>query len=265
MAKSSRGGQRGKGTGIGVSSSAKSSNSTQPVVASTDKDLTPKVGKDYRDFLKMSEDERIDAIAQAITEDVPVHLSDSSFQRVVYNLEFNDKPEVVDDKTLDKMNGTEMFRTVNSVYNGTRDLYYSPSDIIDQIQNGSTTRTSDSGGSAFGRGIYYATSYRESTDYYGRVRNDITKTAVTRAKLNANAKIMSYSSATQGARSEINSGTKLGRMLARCDSHSQSSIYALVKGYNVIDNGSGYIVVLNRSATTMSKDIRPAHSYGKGW
>lgn len=262
MAKSNRGGQRGTGTGI--SSSTKSTKSTPQVVVSDDKKLTPKQGKDYRDFLKMSEDERIDAIAQAITEDVPVHLSDSSFQRALYNLEFNDKPEVVDDKTLDKMSGTDMYRTVDDFYNKANDYYYSPSDMIQQIQYGSTTRTSDSGGSAYGRGIYFATTYYGSISY-GAYRNDITKTAVGRAKLNANAKIISNTNAVQGARNEINSGTKLGKMLARCDVQSQRSIYALVKGYNVIDNQSGYIVVLNRSAMTMSKDIRPAHTGGKGW
>ena len=53
-------------------------------------------------------------------------------------------------------------------------------------------------------------------------------------------------------------------MLSKCDRASQSSIYALVKGHNIVDNGSGYYVILNRKAITMSKDIK-ASQYGKGW
>lgn len=262
MAKGARGGQRGK-----VASLASTISQTAQAVAETEADTTSKAtkfDKDYRDFLKMTEDERIDAVAQAITEDVPAHLSNTDFQKVLYNLEFNDKPDVVDEKTLDSMNGTEMFRTVNSVYDRQHDINYTPKDIAQQIQTGSTTRTSDNGGSAYGRGIYFAKSYDDSIRY-GSSNNDISKTAVVRAKLNSNAKIINYTYAVAGVNKEINSGTKLGKMLQKVDGASKSSIYALVKGYNVVDNGYGYIVVLNRKAMTMSKDIRPSHGYGKGW
>lgn len=259
MAKSNRGGQRG------INNSTIHIASTTPSAPAQIDNTTQasSFDKDYNDFLKLDEDGRIDAISQAITEDVPAHLSNTDFQKVVYNLEFNDTPDLVDDKTLDKMNGTEMFRTVNSVYDGSRDLNYTPTEIAQQIQTGSATRTSDNGGSVYGRGIYFADNYNDSASYGNRY-NDINSTAVIRAKLNSNAKIISYNSAVSGAQQEISSGSKLGKMLSKVDRHSQSSIYALVKGYNVVDARNGYYVILNRRAMTMSKDIRPAQ-YGKGW
>lgn len=259
MAKGSRGGQRG------ISASASLSSLNQQ--ASTPQiDDTTKAGsfdKEYDDFTKMTEDERIDAITQVIQEDVPAHLSNTDFQKVVYNLGFNDKPDLVDDSKLDSMNGTELYRTINGIYDSRNDINYTPTDIAQQIQMGSTTRTSDNGGSAYGRGIYFADSYNDSAGY-GNKNNDITKTAMIRAKLNSNANVMDYYTATRGARSEINSGSKLGKMLAKCDSASQSSIYALVKGANVVNNGTGYYVILNRKAVTMSKDIKPIQ-YGGKW
>lgn len=77
-----------------------------------------------------------------------------------------------------------------------------------------------------------------------------------RAKLNNNAKVLNINNATSRARREIASGSRLGKVLAKCDSQSQASIYALSKGYNVISSGHGYLNVLNRNAITMSTDIK---------
>lgn len=258
MAKSSRGGQRGT-----ISRTVNVPRNT-PAAAPQIDDTTQASSfeNDYGDFLKLSEDQRINAIEEAIQEGVPAHLADNSLQRVIYNLEFNDTPDVVSDKQLDKMNGTELFRTVNKVYDSAKDINYTPKEIAEQIQMGSTTRVSDNGGSAYSRGIYFADRYSDSTDY-GRKFNDINTTAVVRAKLNSNAKIITYSQASQGTQAEINSGSKLGKMLSKTDRESRYSIYALVKGYNVIDARNGYYVILNRRAMTMSKDIKAAQ--GGGW
>lgn len=251
MAKGSRGGQRGSGT-IRIS--------TTPTIQIAD--VSPKMGKSYETFMSDTEDDKVDAIEKAMSQPVPMHLSDTSFQRAIYNLDLNDKPDLVDDKTLDSMSGTNIYRTVNSVYDSSNDYKYTPTEIAKQIQLGSSTRTSDNGGSAYGRGIYFADSYSDSASYGNRY-GDITKTAVIRAKLNKNAKVMSYYTASNGASNEIRKGTKLGNMLNKADYRSQSSLYALAKGYNVIDNGSGYYVILNRRALTMSKDIKPANSNGR--
>ena len=53
----------------------------------------------------------------------------------------------------------------------------------------------------------------------------------------------------------INSGSKLGQALKKCNYSSRASVYALAKGYNVIDAGNGYYSVLNRNAVTMSQNV----------
>ena len=102
--------------------------------------------------------------------------------------------------------------------------------------------------------IYFATTY-SSSGGYGNTTGNIKKTAVMRAKLNNNAKIIDYNSAVRGCNQEISSGSKLGKTLAKCDTKSAHSIYAMTKGYNVITSSNGYYNVLNRNAVTMSKSI----------
>ena len=245
MAKGSRGGQRGASGGA---------------IADTTLNATP-MGTEYTSFMQMSDDEKADMIDRLANQDIPAHLADNAFQKFIYNSNMNDKPQLVDDATLDSMNGTEMFRTVNNVYDSRNDLGYSATEIAKQVQTGTTTRVSDNGGSVYGRGIYFANSYGESA-LYGNTSGNIKKTAVMRAKLNSNAKVINYNTAVSGVQKEIASGSKLGKALSKVDHASQASLYALSKGYNVIDNGRNYLNVLNRNAITMSKDVK---AMGRSW
>ena len=216
---------------------------------------------DYDKFMAMTDDEKADFISANIKSDVPDHLAKNDFQRFVYNSGLNEKPTIVDDATLDTMTGTEIFRTVNSVYDRQKDLSYTGDQIARQVMAGRVTRVSDNGGSVYGRGIYFADSYGSSTSY-GGTRGDVKKTAVMRGKLNNNAKVVNYHTASQGVSKEISSGSKLGKVLRKADSDSQVSIYAMAKGFNVISSGHGYLNVLNRNAITMSKDVKPK---GSSW
>lgn len=220
--------------------------------------ITTAPATSVKGFIDMTPDEQANTIISAMNADIPDFLSDSSMQRMSYQLGMDGKPTLVDDATLDSMSGTEIFRTVNQVYDRKNDVNYNADEIIDQIQNGDVTRFSDTGGSAYGRGIYFADSYSESS-FYGNTRNNIKQTAMTRAKLNDKAKVITYNQASTGAQAEINSGSSLGKALAKCDRQSQSSIWALSKGYNVIssNNSRGYFNVLDRSALTMSKTVKP--------
>ena len=211
---------------------------------------------DYNSFMAMTDDDKADVISNSVKQGVPSHLSQTDFQKFIYNSGLNDKPDVVDDATLNKMNGTEIFRTVNNVYDRQNDISYTANQIAKQVIAGRVTRTSDNGGSVYGRGIYFADNKRDST-VYGNTRGNIQKTAVIRGKLNNNAKVISYSSASSGASQEIAKGTKLGKALSKCDNKSAISIYAMSKGYNVISNGMGYLNVLNRNAITVSSNITP--------
>ena len=265
MAKGTRGGKRvttGGATATVTLNSAVTQNQNQTQQTQVDNtQVAQAMSADYQKFMAMSEDEKADYITNVTNQNVPAHLSDTSFQRFIYNSNMNDRPQLVDDSQLDAMNGTELFRTVNNVYDRQNDISYSADQIARQVQAGRITRTSDNGGSAYGRGIYFADDYTES-GYYGNTRGNVKKTAIMRAKLNSNAKVISYNKAVSGCRNEINSGSKLGKALRKCDSASQSSIYALAKGYNVVSNGNGYFVILNRNAVTMSKNIK---SLGSKW
>lgn len=222
------------------------------------------MGPSYTAFMSMSNDDKADFIDSVVKQQTPVFLADNAFQRFTYNSRMNDKPQLADDKTLDSMNGTEMFRTVNSTYNPKTDIGYRADEIAAQIAKGSVTRVSDTGGSVYGRGIYFATDYSSSAAYGNRSGN-IKQTAMLRAKLNSNAKTITYHNATSGLSREISSGSKLGRSLgriARNDHASAVSLYALSQGFNVIDNQRGYLNVLNRNALTVSSTVKPM---GRKW
>lgn len=256
MAKGSRGGQRAGGalSGTGnVQPTQQTPQQTQQVQVD-DTQKASDFSTDYTSFMAMSDDDKADVVSKAISQGVPDHLSQSDFQKFIYNSGLNDKPDVVDDATLDGMGGTELFRTVNSVYDSDNDISYTADQIAKQIMAGRVTRTSDNGGSVYGRGIYFADSKSDSS-YYGNVRNNVKKTAQVRAKLNNNAKAINYYTALQGMGAEMKSGSKLGKALSKCDRDSAISIYAMAKGYNVITSGNGYFSVLNRNAITMSKTI----------
>lgn len=252
-----RGARSSLGTMGGVATQAQATQQAQV----DDTQVASAFSANYDAFMAMSDDDKADFISTNIKGGVPDHLSDTSFQRFLYNSGLNEKPDIVSDATLDTMTGTEIFRTVNNVYNSKADLSYTAPQIAKQVMAGRDTRVSDDGGSVYGRGIYFADSYSSSASY-GNTRGDIKKTAVMRAKLNNNAKVINYYTASQGVSNEIASGSKLGKTLKRCDSDSRVSIYAMSKGYNVIASGHGYLNVLNRNAITMSSDVKPK---GSGW
>ena len=216
----------------------------------------------YDNFMAMTDDEKADFIDATIKQGVPAHLAQNDFQRFVYNSGMNEKPDVVDDATLDTMTGTEIFRTVNNVYDSKNDISYNADQIAKQVMSGRTTRVSDNGGSVYGRGVYFADNYGGSVGY-GNTTGNVKKTAVIRGKLNNNAKVIDYSKASSGVSKEISSKSKLGKTLKKCDHDSQVSIYAMAKGYNVITNGRSYYNILNRNAVTLSSEVK-ATNY-KGW
>lgn len=245
-------------TGSTVNAATQNANATNPQAQQPQVDTTQPAqpfSANYDNFMAMSDDQKAQAISSLSSQDVPAFLADNDFQKFTYNLGLNDKPELVDDSVLDTMNGTELFRTVNSINDTTNRMKWDADTIASQVQRGSVTRVSDNGGSAYGRGIYFADDYTESS-FYGRSTGNIKKTAVVRAKLNSNAKVITYNKAVSGLRQEISSGSSLGKALSKCDSASQVSIYAMAKGYNVINNQRGYYAILSRNAMTMSKTIK---------
>ncbi len=252
--------------GRGGSSRGKSSGATiimqsQPQQPQPQTQAPPKLvdAGEFSKFMKMTDDQKADALSKLLKEDVPVFLANNAFQKLTYAIGGNDKPQLVSDAVLNKTKGTEIFRTVNNVRDTKNGITYDADMIASQIQKGSVTRVSDSGGSLYGRGIYFAKGYSNSTSY-GRSSHDISKTAVVRAKLNPSAKTIDYSSARIMVNKEISSGSKLGKILKKCDNESRVSIYALGKGYSALTSGHGYFNVLSRKALIMSSDVKAMSS-----
>lgn len=257
-----RGASSSGGSGGGSGTMSQNNHTTSNADAQADDTTQAQaMSASYDAFMAMSDDDKADYIDKAISNAVPVFLADNDFQKFVYNSGMNDKPQIVSDATLDSMNGTEIFRTVNNVYDQRHDISYSADQIAAQVTKGSVTRVSDTGGSVYGRGIYFASDYGDSVAY-GNRRGDIKRTAVIRGKLNSNARVISYNSASSGLSAEIRSGSKLGRSLSKMDTKSAVSMYALSKGYNVITSGHSYINILNRNAVTMSDTYKAA---GSSW
>ena len=178
-------------------------------------------------------------------------------QRFAYFTGMSDKPTIVSDAQMDKLPGTDLFRTVSNAYNRSTDIVYKSTDIYKQIAYGDFTMYSDSGGSAYGKAIYFADSYTESA-WYGNGNNDITM----RAKITS-GKTITTSQLGRDLSREISSGSKLGKVIGRVKSSSQGNLYALAKGYSVvIDKSSGYHMVLNRGALTMSSTAKPTKRGG---
>ena len=254
MPKASRGGKRTYYT-TGASQPAP----TPPTPPTDDEDQsiatatnTPSESQSFNDFLQSTDDEKAATIEAMIAQGVPDHLSDSSLQRFIYNIELNDKPNVVTEAQLKSMKGQMLYRTVNSVYDRQTDLNYTAPQIVAQLQKGSITRVSDTGGSAYGRGIYFA-STKSSSAGYGHYRGNIQKTAIIAARINPGTKIINSYTAESRAQAEIQSGSKLGRALSKCDYQSRGSMWALSKGYSAMDDGANdYYVILNRQCLTMS-------------
>lgn len=275
MAKGNRGGQKANtavaGSGnIQPTQQAQQQPTQQPQVDDTQ--TASAFSAEYDAFMTMSDDEKADVILDAMSKGVPDHLAQNDFQRLIYNAQMNDRPDVVSDDVLDGMTGVEMFRTVDSAYNSSTDIGYTAKQMAKQVQGGRITYT-DGNASLLGKGIYFAgdtdgftatTAFQHSTQFYGSHAGDVNKTAVMRAKLNNNAKIADYYTMQRNAQAEINSGSKLGRALKKCDYDSQVSIYALAKGYNVLKN-SNYFNVLNRNAMTMSSSIKSSQNGRGSW
>ena len=249
MAKGSRGGRRattGTGSIAPQAQTARPQTAQQVLQALADGDTVS-----FDSFMSLTEDERADAIAEIMGQDVPNFLDDSVTQKILYYTELDEKPTVVADSALDKLPGKSFFRTVNKEWDPKQDVFYSAKDIYDQIVGGDFTRVSSSGGSAYGKGIYFADDYHHSARYYGKY-NGTKDTVTMRMKFNGFRKPISDNASTRGVYNEISRGTKLGKVLRRIgDSSDQQSVYALAKGYNVIDGGS-YQSVIDRRAITMS-------------
>ena len=87
-----------------------------------------------------------------------------------------------------------------------------------------------------------------------------------RAKITS-GKSIDESTNNSNYRTALARGDKLAKACSRADSSSQASLYALAKGYSVITDNryTGYCMVLNRSALTVSSSYKDTSTLGRTW
>ena len=207
--------------------------------------ILPQGGVAFKDFEKMTDDQKADVVDKALHTGVPMFLDDSGIQRFAYFTGMSDKPKVVTDAQLDAMTGRELFRTVYDAYDSSKDIGYTANDVIKQITHGDFTMYSDSGGSARGKAIYFASSVSSSAGYASGRNNTMMRAKVT------GGKSLSYSAAQSMFSSALSRGEKLARACAQADHRSATNLYALAKGYDILTT-SDYCMVLNRRCLTVS-------------
>lgn len=224
--------------------------------------ILPAGGVPFADVMNMTDDEKASVVDDALNSGVPLFLEDSGMQRFAYFTGMTEKPTVVSDSQLDSINGTEMYRTVNDAYNRNIDIGYTSNDIAKQISEGDFTMYSDSGGSAHGKGIYFAESYSDSSWYGNSRQNPVTM----RAKVTG--KTIRESQLTNDYNAALRRGDKLATACSKAPGGSMDkrNLYGLVKGYDVISPDYGnYHVVLNRKGITVSSTIKRTNIGGTKW
>ena len=223
-------------------------------------DLTNGDVVDYSNYMKLSDDEKADAMEQIFKNDLPNFLDSSDTQKLLYYTDIEGKPQLASDSALDKMAGTSLYRTIHDVYDRATDVSYTVKQIYNQLTKGDFTAVSGRGGSMYGKGIYFADNYQGSTAYARSGTTNLTM----RAKLNSNARVVSYRTAMNSVAKEMKSGSKIGRVYQKMGYQDASSIWALNNGYNVVsDASSGYHVILDRRAITVS--TRTTNASGLRW
>ena len=254
-------GKSGAGSGTSAGGSGKLPAATNQVVPPTPQqvakgDVLPAGGVPFSKFEKMTDDEKAAVIDKALQTGVPIFLDDSGIQRFAYFTGMSSKPNVVTDAQLDNMAGHELFRTVNDAYDRRKDIGYTSGDIAKQITKGDFTMYSDSGGSAYGKAIYFASSVSSSSGYAG---SSSQHPAMIRAKITG-GKTISSNGASRMYSNALAKGDKLAKACSRADGSSRVNLYALAKGYDVITT-SDYHMVLNRRCLTVSDKVKKGVTY----
>lgn len=220
---------------------------TQTVAATA----TPS-GVTLAEVQQMSDQELHDFLINVYKTDIPDFLNKVHLQKMIYALNLNAAPEIVDQKTFDnlvKQGNTPIYRTVNdTTVNGIR---FTADDICDMMTDGDTTFV---GNGIHGDGLYFSNSLSGSKAY----GHSSSKTVG--AVLNSSAKIISESALRQQYNTFIKTHPQTRKALgfARSKSSNDSmSQFALIQGYNVISSPQGggemYYTVIDRSALTMTR------------
>lgn len=208
------------------------------------------------DFQKMSVDDQFDLVQKSIQGKAAgsYYTWDTDYQRFINNSGLDGAPNLVDDKTLDGMSGTEMFRTTNE------NRAFPGKAIAVKTQTDDKLLYNAGGGEWYGKGMYAASSLGSSITY-----GDNSKSAVMRFKID-DSKIVSTSVVDMWEFKESRDKNSLYHKLnnAGYDPDTRRAILTLSKGYTAIDNENGYLTILTRKGANMSKSIKQKGNASRG-
>lgn len=199
-------------------------------------------------FQQMSDQEKADAVMDAYNHAPFANLPDTTFQKFAKLNNIDHLPVMKNEDEMEKNTNEGLYRVVNAM------TWTEADDIVANVMFSDDTWYSDSGGSAYGVGIYASNNLKDDIQAYSQ-RNR--KSCIMEFKLNANASIIEERQVLQAMRDEIASGSAFGKALNRIEYYSAESIYALSMGHNVIvDNivpqWRDYHVILDRGAVDMN-------------
>lgn len=222
-------------------------------------------GISYKNFMAMSEEAKDEFIKKAVDETtVPDGIKDTPTMRVLVALGLNGKPNMVEDSTLDNMQGQELFRTISDQYDyNTKTTGLSSKAIAKQFTTSDYTSLSDTNGSSEGRGYYFAKDLHGATQWGldgGRIQpSNLTM----RAKLKPSAKMADIDEIFYGSARKEYIGDKhfINTVSRNVPAWDALSIWLIKKGYqgaHATDSGTGAkeVVMFDRSALAISKKFK---------
>lgn len=213
-----------------------------------------------QDFSSLPYDDKMDLIEAAMNTPVPAGKPNTVFQQLAEYLGFDvTPPQVVTDAQLNAMPGQNLYRTVKDIGGSTAVQI-----ATDTLRKADTPFYSDSGGSVYGRGLYFTTDLDGSVPY-GR---SASTSRTIRAKLDPNAKVVTRSQLRQDVQKAQAGNNRFARMLNRMSSQADvESVVAAFKGYDAISNSPGmpdnYHTIISRRALVYSSKIKGFDAYGR--
>ena len=206
--------------------------------------IMPAGGVAFKTFETMTDSQKAKVISDALKSGVPMFLDNSGLQKFAYFTGMSDKPQLVTEAALNAMPGRDLWRSVAPGYKGGADVGYSSKDIYNQVVKGDYTNYSDSGGSAYGKAIYF--------DVHKGSYGSGGKYTVMHAKLAKGAKTISDGKLSTMYNNALLSGDPLAIACSKADPSSRENLYALAKGYDAKISRGGYHMIFNRRCLVVS-------------
>lgn len=246
-------------------SSGLSSGDSRKGVITDGRDI--KSADDALNFFEHASDSEVDAFLMHLQQqDIGERENDNDVQRFMNQIGWTaDKPEVLSE--LQYQQAWQAAGAPAQLYHSDKNNYaIDAREFAKQFFGIATNFAGDEyrhyiSNGYYGGGTYFADSASESAGY---------GTSQFRGFLNSNARPITISNLIQQQTAYEASHPAFARFIRNVrtgygDEAEARSIFAAMKGYNVIDNEWGYKVVLNRSAMTTSRKTKKTSWTMKDW